>query len=171
MSHPFANDTYRFGSAAFVDGKELHRAGMFTQTPGAVYAGEFDGKPLWYAGDGGILATTLKSRASELPAPDRCGPRPGSEALRDHPPQRAAPQTPHTGRGNDHGARSDVPLRRWPLRAHLCRTPPLSFSSRVWSAEASGSADTDPVKRAAHPSHLGDTQTETNTQKKTKKHG
>lgn len=54
MSHPFGNDTFRFGSARCASEADIARAGMFTQTPGSIFIGFFNGRPLWYAGPGGV---------------------------------------------------------------------------------------------------------------------
>ena len=55
IKHPFRNDEYRYGSAAFAGRKELQRAGMFRKIPQALFVGFFEVRALWYNGDGGLL--------------------------------------------------------------------------------------------------------------------
>lgn len=49
------NATNRYGSAAFVEGPELARAGMFRQESGSLLVGFHGKKPLWHSGPGGVL--------------------------------------------------------------------------------------------------------------------
>ena len=55
MSSPFGNEEFRFGSACPVGADEMFAKGMFTASDTALYIGEFENKPLWYHGDGGLL--------------------------------------------------------------------------------------------------------------------
>ncbi|MEO1193308.1 MAG: type IV secretory system conjugative DNA transfer family protein [Pseudomonadota bacterium] len=55
MSHPFGNDRFRFGSAAFATEKDIKAAGLFRRSPHAIFLGFSGGKPLWYDGEGGLL--------------------------------------------------------------------------------------------------------------------
>ncbi|MEM7667966.1 MAG: type IV secretory system conjugative DNA transfer family protein [Pseudomonadota bacterium] len=57
MPHPFGNDTYRFGSAAFAEPKEIKAAGFYRKTPTALYIGHHNGRPLYWDGMGGVLMT------------------------------------------------------------------------------------------------------------------
>lgn len=51
------NDIDRFGSAEFASERDIARAGMFRQSPDALFVG-FQGKrSLWYNGAGGVLLT------------------------------------------------------------------------------------------------------------------
>lgn len=58
MNHdPLGNEANRFGSAAFANAADIRRAGMFSQEPGSLLVGFFEGRPLWYSGAGGVLLT------------------------------------------------------------------------------------------------------------------
>lgn len=49
------NEHFRFGSAKFANSFDLRRAGLFRQSPTALFIGFYQGKPLWYDGAGGLL--------------------------------------------------------------------------------------------------------------------
>lgn len=51
------NESNRFGSAAFSEGADVRRAGLFEQKPGALLIGFWGKRPIFYDGDGGLLLT------------------------------------------------------------------------------------------------------------------
>ncbi|MEM9766050.1 MAG: hypothetical protein AAF968_26785, partial [Pseudomonadota bacterium] len=55
MAHPFQNDRYRYGSARLAGRAEIEAAGMFEPGAHGFYCGLFEGRPLFYKGDGGIV--------------------------------------------------------------------------------------------------------------------
>ena len=55
MAHPFCNDEFRFGSAAFAEPRDVGRAGMFRKTPTSLFVGFLEGRELHYDGMGGVL--------------------------------------------------------------------------------------------------------------------
>ena len=51
------NETYRYGSAAFAEERDIASAGLFHQQPNSLLLGFHGKQPLWYSGMGGLLLT------------------------------------------------------------------------------------------------------------------
>lgn len=55
MSYPFGGESGRFGTADWSKAADVIAARMYEQTDTAIYAGEFEGRPLFYDGQGGAV--------------------------------------------------------------------------------------------------------------------
>lgn len=55
MSYPFGDKSGRFGTADWSKAEDVIAAGMYEQTDTAIYCGEFEGRSLFYDGQGGIV--------------------------------------------------------------------------------------------------------------------
>lgn len=55
MSSSFENAEHPFGSAALAELKDVVRAHMFRKTDTSIYCGHFEGRSLYYSGEGGVL--------------------------------------------------------------------------------------------------------------------